>query len=781
MTTILIETDDVVGAFEYKFKRSGSHIVYRRILLARVTHELEVKVDFDFEDRSPERATRYGLSLREVNASLFVRRPPPEGEQPDDEAPRPDQNNSMEPVRVNGSVVLVRTGTKGRLPVYRVLIGVLRCTMKQSLPRPMLRLWPCAVGADDGWEYWFMPEGLGLRGPLRLENPRTSASTEHRVTLRLPQSGPQAGDVAWTDEGYYFHKWENKAIANSQALAEDFRMDSPELTSKPWPGKPQWVIRRWHLMTEPDGIEFVRQLTEPFAPDAILSLSYTGSGRDPSAEPNQPQPPCAEIVELRDVDYVGASESVHRGVVVNTSSIVPIARFLWPQPGRTTLCEARYARAGLMEAGTTPPSLVRRHFTLLSQPRLPLERSLSLSWTPAAAGSPSFTTVLERAPLVYAGLAGQAEGIAALDTTRRPSHLCIEQGSLSVHTALGDTESGLMAEALVRRASSGAQIARGGVPVQGDNVGTGLVVWAIEGGDGFDASALRIRLTPWKTELEVWDAVLTWQTPGWWLRPDARDSRESSGLERFGPVFERRFEDVVGGQEAFAEQFEGALAELLCATLWVGHRRVPRQHSWELKTEGGRTSLTIPLGLARKVTAWVDIHHACLLNTRANQSHRPGGLLLDPSRALVRLEVPAKALTLQVTNHALPSLATTPIATPESAPDFGTAAGGEMFHPLVPGLTWDPVTRRFQYRHGLPILANAWLRMRADGTLSDAAVNAALDTVRPVDDVAIISIVGKDRSTAGFATASGNADTKTLWIAGWIPRGELKLSSLQVD
>jgi hypothetical protein len=757
MKSITILADDVVAAFDYTYRRPF-WIDKRTLLLSRIGHRLEVEIDgFDFEEVGTKGGKRVALTLVNRKASVVVTRPDlRSGRPPDDELPPALEKGqgAQQEVEVSGRVLLKDLGGDR----YRVDLGELRCRLTENLPRALLRLWPCPQDQKGPWSYSFLPEGLALTGPVRV-------AQAHALTLLLPRA--EAGDVSWDPGATQLHLWQHRKIQNDEKLHLAYA--GPE---GGW-GKSAWLIRRWQLVTQKNSLDFLDQAFSEFARDGVLSL---GQPLERSVE-GEVLPHCAEVVEFREIDF-RHPERNFREMVVSSSTRVPAVSFQWPRERGTTTFAAGLARAGFRPAKGEEHPLERGYFRLVSREDHPaLDQAVRTSWKPG--GDPS--TDLKPFPLHYAGIAGEgAPNAPALDDTLVPTHLCIQGGSLAVAEALRTQDETKPEEAvtwekrpavrLMKRVTAGSEIARGGFPVFGKDVPDELVCWACraDGKKGLP-TAVRLSLSAGMIELHLWDSVVTWRTPAWWLRPiDDPSAATGSGLQRFRASLESELEDVGGDAAAGKARLERGLAEVLCATLWVGDGKGSLS-TWEVSRVDGVSRFRIQKRLADKVSAWVDIPKACVLSTRLGAAQQGGSLLLDPGRSLQRVDAPQDDLLLEMRPAHLPSLHAPLIASPEAPARTGKVAANECFLPLVPGLTYQPERREFTYRHGLPILARAWLRMQADGTLGETESRASLVSVRPRDDVAI----------PPFATQAGAA--KDLVLTGWLPAGGVKIPELHVD
>lgn len=754
MKSITILADDVVAALDYTYRPRFSWKKKQTLLLSRIGHRLEMEIDgFDFAEVGTKVEKRVALTLLDCKATVVVTRPDlSPGRPPDRELP--PALKKRQAVEVSGRVLLQDLGGDR----YRVDLGELRCRLMENLPHALLRLWPCPQDQKGPWSYSFLPEGLALTGPVRVD------AQAHALTLLLPRA--EAGDVSWDPRAPKLHLWQHKKIQNDQKLHAAYT--GPE---GGW-GKSAWLIRRWQLVTQKHSLDFLDHALSEFAHDGVLSL---GQPLQRSLEGEVPH--CAEMVEFREIDFEHPERNF-REMVVSSSTRVPAVSFQWPQERGTTTFAAGLARAGFRPAKDKDLELQRGYFRLMSRVDHPaLDQAVRTAWKPG--GDPS--TGLKPFPLHYAGIAGEgAPNARALDDTLVPTHLCIQGGSLAVAEVLRTQDKTKPEEAvtwekrpavrLMQRVTAGSEIARGGFPVFGKDVPDELVCWACRAdGTKGPPTAVRLSLSPGIIELHLWDSVVTWETPAWWLRPiDDPSAATGSGLQRFPVSLESELEDVGGNAADGKARLERGLAEVLCATLWVGDGKGSLS-TWEVSRVHGVSKLRIQKSLANKVAAWVDIPNSCLLSTRLGAAQQGGSLLLDPGRSLLRVDAPQDDLLLVMRPAHLPSLHVPLIESPEAPVRTGKVTANERFLPLVPGLTYQPERREFTYRHGLPILARAWLRMQADGTLGETESRASLGLVRPRDDVAI----------PAFATQAGAA--KDLVLKGWLPAGGVKIPELHVD
>ncbi len=671
-------------------------------------------------------------------------------------------------VPVSGEAVLRRTET-GPLR-YEVAVGMLHCAFAplfeelrdgRGLPSALASFWPSLPPNADSLDYLFTPLGLALEGALDL---RISG---RRDVLLLPrhQPGATGGDAAWraipNAEKRGTHTWDQldgPPKPNLPELVSRLSPDAPDPAT--WPvAEPRWAMLRWRLMT-PERQPFIEHCFENGATGVVLER--------PASESSIGQPVHAELVCQLWVSVTGATTRLeHAGMVCSTTGTVMTAQFIWDASERNSVMTARTARSALWlaAAGIAAPAalfnVVRMTLRTATAPEKPAP-NLALEWARDRQPSTAQLTLAPTGMLCGGTLAGAA-GIApptGIDPkAEQAAWLMLEQGCLQLGRGtlpLDDEEARPAAELLAAAADS-SQVFRGGLPLAALGGPPGLTAWVSGGADGSEPHAV-LRIDRFTVELNCYDAILVWRTPGWWAC--ATDSHLNS--LRVPPICAPFIETLAAAPADRADadgKLGQALATLLFPALWVGRAGVAAPLGWSLEIDVGRkVGFVIPAASVRTTVLWSAFEEAYLVQTIPAGGQALGGPLLDPARGLVPLtHTIGEPLRLALGESGLPKLAVPRYPSPSQLASGWKPVGGELFHPNIAGLTLDPAAAKYTYRHGPPILADGYLRARIDGSAGSTLASRALGAARPSDDVGIDAIPLEPQATTIYS------------LHGWLP------------
>jgi hypothetical protein len=786
MNTITIEIGDVVGRRLYVTDNKKTSC----LLLCAIRHRLELELDprtvevLELANKDPQR-----LRLRVKNAKCRVRVTTPDFASDN----TPDRLKPYEenwPATADGHVVVGSNGANR----YEIEVGELTVSgLKNAKAWVLMALWPSTPERNAPWTYVWSALGLAIQSQLRIDNVATIE------TLLLPKLESQ--DVAWANDLVAFWRLDGQPDNNAiEMVGERFSSNSPD--GDTWPGtegrkKLATCARRWRVLdTRADG--FVYRAFYLFKKDAFLDLQFHSLSLNPygdcqDVEPglSRPSEP-AMMAELWSVDEMQKAQARHvpRGAVVTLLRDSARTTIRWNEQGRRSVFDAALAHSSLSIDASNNNQFQRVSVSLTTQNFKPTVKMLKVNWIPGSGAGPAVSEV-SSTPMKFAAVAPsldvrvnhQSESVSA-----QPRWLATAQGWIDL-PELASRDDVQKTSKLLKATSYAAQVIRGGVPLGEIGGPAGLSAWAVEGGREQNIhAAVRLRLMPNEIVLELSDAVLVWRTPAWWVRPgkagiNVQDT--APVLPDFSATFGQCFSSADATPTVLSEQLTQAIAEHFSATLWVGLTG-PKTFSaddttWLLEKNVNQigTFLTLPAALAKKSTVWTSIKNAYLLNTRPNAGTPSSALLLDNNRALTPLVNVKGDLKLELTAKQLPAFTSHLFPSLEGSPINAMAIGGEMFHPNIFGLGYLPTESRLQYRHGPPILVDGWLRQHEGSGTADEISAASLETLRPVDDVAIYrrsSTPDSDR----FSARNGVA-TETLVLKGWLPGADVTINSLSMQ
>lgn len=772
MTTILsVRINDVTSFCPLTYERLGSTIHCGYLFAAR--HELQLLLEEgDFQNLASAHGSatlvRVSLDARECRLTLSA---PDVGRGQLWPYQRPIVQKSVK-LNVSGDAVLRRIGTH---PLrYQVVVGILRCAFAPMFEAwrdapggvsALTALWPSLPRTGQELDYCFTPLGLALEGALDLRD------RVQRDVLLLPRHQPGAadGDAAWhpipkkATQGT--HAWNGldtpapaPAQPNHAQLVEGLCADAPD--AQAWPGSaPRWAMLRWRLMT-PDRQPFIDHCFQHAASNVRLERMATASGAVP--------PVCAELVCQLWVAVSGAVPTLeHGGMVCDVTGMAMTAQFVWDARERNSLMTARTARAALWLSGAVPGhaaalfDMVRLTLRTATAPD-PSAPNLSLKW---AHGQPPAQAQLTLAatgmlcggaltgaagidpPAMGGALAGAdpsvADAKAPNPSSLQPVWLQLEEGCLQLEPSELPLDRGKErpAQALLAAAADSSQVFRGGLPLDVLGGPPGLSAW-VSGSTSRAEPHVLLRIDRFEVQLDLYDSILVWRTPGWWVCADgARQNARS--LPPLGTPFIEAFASAPASRAEANSKLAQALASVIFPALWVGRAGVATSQGWSLDIRNGsKPAFVLPASAARSAVLWSAFQDAYLVQTIPAGGQPLGGPLLDPGRALVPLvhDAAGEPLQLLLGASGLPRLAAPRFPSPTQLASGWKPLAGEFFHPNVAGLTLEPLDARYTYRHGAPILADGYLRARLDGTLGSTLASWSLAAVRPVDDLAIESI-----------------------------------------
>jgi len=782
MSNLTIEIGDVVGRHLYIANSNTSWL-----LLCAISHRLELDLDprtvevLELANNNPQR-----LRLRLKKARCFVRVTTPDFASKNSPGNLGEKNGSW-PGTADGHVV-VRSNGSNR---YEIEAGELTTSdLKSADNRVLKALWPVTPEATASWTYVWSALGLAIQSQLWIDNvPKVE-------TLLLPKL--ESKDVAWANDPVEFWRLDGQPGNNAiERVGERFSSNRP--SGDTWPGtegrkKLATCARRWRVLDATD--DFINRAFYLFRNDAFLDLKFENSSLAANVEcPEKPdlgrtsEP--ALMAELWSVDEMQKAQARHvpRGAVVTLLRNSVRTTIRWNEQGRCSVFDAALAHASLSTGGKNNNLFERVSVALTTQNFKPTVEKLTVSWKPGSGVGPAVKEVWST-PMKFAAVAPALDerGNRQSDSVSvQPRWLAIAQGWIDL-PELASKDDEQETSKLLKATSYAAQVIRGGVPLGEIGGPAGLSAWAVEGGHEQNIhAAVRLQLLPNEIVLELSDAVLVWRTPAWWVRPGAAglNVRDAAPvLPDFSATFHKCFSSADETPTVLSEQLVQAIAEHLSATLWVGLIG-PKAFSaddnhWTLEKNVNPpgTFLTLPAALAKKSTVWTTIKDAYLLNTRPNVGTSLSALLLDYNRALTPLINLKGDLKLELTTNRLPSCKDHLFPSLEREPIDGMASGDEMFHPNIFGLGYLPTESRLQYRHGPLMLVDGWLRQHEGSGTAGEISAASLETVRPVDDVAIYRRSNAPDSDR-FSARNGNA-TESLVLKGWLPDADVPINTLSL-
>lgn len=674
---------------------------------------------------------------------------------------RPARRTDVE-LEVSGEALLRRVSAKPLL--YAVVVGMLRCDVAPMFEalRPrggqsaLMSFWPSLPQDADGLSFVFTQFGLAVEGEL-------DVATARRETLLLPQRDPgnADGDVAWGafTGSWRTEFWENldgadtgKSMPNRAALVEQMRDDAPDPGTWPYP-EPTWAILRWRVVT-PERQPLLEHCFASWAPGVRLERLAQDAGAAGAAGH------AALVMQYWVSRADGQLRLEHGGAVCALAGME--AHCQWSADGRNSVFSAGYARCGLWFAAQVahaPAALLTPvRITLRSAPARAGAPNLSLSWPDDESPSPHNVRLeLERTPLRCGGPQANDGGAPpapaswlALDGG------CIQLGAGSLPL---DTDTASPAADLLAASADAPQAFRGGLPLDELGGPEGLSAWVTAGADGGEPQAL-LRIARDAVTLQLYDAVVIWRTPAWWLCGPTAPAG-TARLPALGAAFLDPFSVAPGSDGDADRRLLAALGSQLFPTLWTGRAGAAPgsdESTWTLQVSGAAVHLEMPAKAAAAATLWTAFRDHYLVQTVPAGGQAPGGPLLDPGRGLVPLACPdGEVLALTVRGARLPVLEPARYPAPGKLSAGWKVLGGEMFHPNIPGLTLAPRASSYTFLHGPPILCDGYLRARADGSLGWEWTQDRLEMVRTDDDVAL----------AGLPV--GALPGRQFELAGWLP------------
>jgi len=760
--TLSVQTNDVTGFSALTYTHHGplTHCGY----LFAARHELHVFIeDGDFQSvaGADGSATLLRVSLN-GRAGMLTLSAPDFAKSPLFPFERQAVQRKVD-VAVSGDAILRRSGTS---PVrYQVVVGMLRCAFapmfealraQPNKPSALASFWPSLPRSADGLDYLFTPLGLALEGALDLRAPQLPD------VLLLPRHQPGAddGDVAWRaipdSERKGTHAWQKldtPPVAAKPALAalvDGLRADAPDPGA--WPVKdPRWAVLRWRLMT-PGGQPFLEHCFRNAASAVRLERTDPGTGTSVHADLV-----CQLWVSVERAD----PRVEHGGMVCTSLGAAMTAQLVWDARERNSMLTARTARSALWLAGAdaAPPaalfSVVRQTLRTASAADRAAP-NLVLEWARDQQPSSAQLMLAPTGMLCGGALAGAA-GIEP--PAPEPSWLMLEEGCLQFEpgTLPLDGPEVRPAQALLAAAADSSQVFRGGLPLAALGGPAGLTAWVSGGGGGTDPEVV-LRIDSLSAKLELHDAILVWRTPGWW----ACAADRQQGELRLPPLA-APFIDALAAAPAnpgdTAGRLRAAMASVMFPALWVGRAGEAATDGWPLDIDrAGSYRFVIPPAAVRVTVLWSAFRDAYLVQTIPAGGQALGGPLLDAMRAMQPIAHRAgEALELIPGASGLPRLARPRYPSPPELARGWEALGGEYFHPNITGLTLNPSSASYTYRHGPPILADGYLRARLDGSFGSRSASGVLNAVRPSDDVAIDAIALAPERTASYQ------------LRGWLP------------
>ena len=782
-TSLSVCTNDVTGFSALTYQKWGQVTQCGYLFAARHVLKLLLQ-EGDFQNVGSDTLVRVSLLARQCELTLSA---------PDfsDGVLWPHERQVVPrtvKVKVSGDAVLRRVGTN---PLnYEVVVGILRCPftpMFEALREAsgsasaLAAFWPSLPRIGEDLDYCFTPLGLALEGALDLRAP------DRRDVLLLPRHRPGAadGDAAWKmipdGERTGTHAWNRldtleprPAKPNLAALVEGLRADAPE--PQTWPvTEPRWAMLRWRLMT-PGRQPFVDHCFQHAAIGVRLERT--------AVAPDAMQPVCAELVCQLWVAPGGAAPTLkHGGMVCDLTGTTMTAQFVWDARERNSRMTARVARSALWLSGSLPSSatalfdMVRLTLrtALVSEPLTP---NLSLKWVHDEQGQGAQQPVNVQLALAATGMlcGGTVAGAAGIDppamggapagvtpsvvmpTVGTPVWLQLEEGCLQLAPdALPlDRDDARPAQTLLAATAEASQAFRGGLPLEALGGPAGLNAWVSNGADRSEPHVL-LRIDRFEVQLQLYDAILVWRTPAWWVCGSGVPA-DALSLPPLGTPFIDALASAPTSRADADDKLAQALASVIFPALWVGRAGVAAPSGWSLDIRHGhQAEFVLPASAVRATVLWSAFQDCYLVQTVPAGGQPLGGPLLDPSRALVPLvHAAGEPLTLVLGGAGLPRVAVPRYPSPKDLAPGWKPAAGEFFHPNVTGLTLEPSRALYSYRHGPPILADGYLRARLDGTLGSTLATRSLAAVRPADDLAIDDVALQPK-----------ADT-TYHVRGWL-------------
>lgn len=781
MNTLTIEIDDVVGRHLYVYREflSGSPC----LLLCAITHRLDLDLDprtVEVLQLSTEGAPRMRLRVKKAKCLVKVTTP----DFTSTESPSSLRQMSERWWGTLDGHVIVKQKPSKR---FEIEVGELTTSdLKNANEQVLTALWPVTPHPKAPWTYIWSAVGLAIKSQMYIDNVATIE------TLLLPKL--ESHDVAWANEPVEFWRLDGKKSNNAMEFSgERFSNNRPD--GDTWPGtdgrkKLATCARRWRVFdTIADG--FLDQAFAMFKEDEFVdlkllkpSLTALVECPDESTDLTLPSDPAlaADIWAVDEMQYISSKKFKHipRGVVVTLLRESIRANIRWSKQGHRSVFDAALAHSSLSN-GPQPHQLQRVSVTLTTPDyKRSGKAPVTIDWVPGSGLGPAVSQI-SSTPMKFASVAPTLDDRVTHQSGSippKPRWLAVAQGWIDLPELTTKAEAEETSK-LLKATSYAAQALKGGVPLGEIGGPVGLSAWVVESlQEQTVQSSVRLRLTPNGIALELTDAVLVWRTPAWWVGENA-----ASLIPDLSATFSSCFSSPDETPTALSEQLTQAIAEHFSSTLWVGltdpKLLIDPGNAWVLAKNQAGTFLTLPKTLAANSTAWVSIKNAYLLNTRPNAGTQLSSLLLDNNRALTPLkELSPKALMLELSSNQLPSLKVHPFPNLEAALKEGKACGGEMFHPNIFGLGFLPAESKLQYRHGPQMLVDGWLRQHGGIGVTDEISAAALESVRPVDDVAIYKnngIVQSDRFSAHSGFVS---DKENLVIKGWLPGTEVAIKSL---
>lgn len=795
-TTLSVRTNDVTGFCALTYQKWGQNTQCGYLFAARHVLKLLLQ-DGDFQNvaSADGSATLVRVSLLARPCQLVLSAPdfsngvswPHE---------RQVVHRTVE-VKVSGDAVLRRVGTN---PLrYEVVVGILRCPfapMFEALREArgsasaLAAFWPSLPRTGEDLDYCFTPLGLALEGALDLR------AADRRDVLLLPRHlpGEADGDAAWKAipdaERTGTHAWNllatpapRPAKPNLAALVEGLRADAPD--PQAWPGtEPRWAMLRWRLMTPG---------RQPFVDHCFQHAAIGVRLERMAIAPDAVQPLCAELVCQLWVAVGGAAPTLeHGGMVCDLAGTTMTAQFVWDARERNSRMTARVARSALWLSGALPAratalfDMVRLTLrtAVVSDPPTP---NVSLKWahdeqsvdaqqptnvqlTLAATGMLCGGAVAGAAgidPPAMGGAPADVTPSVVMPTVGTPVWLKLEEGCLQLAPdALPlDRDDARPAQTLLAATADASQAFRGGLPLEALGGPAGLNAWVSGGANRAEPHVL-LRIDRFEVLLHLYDAILVWRTPAWWVCGSGVPPNALS-LPPLGTPFIDALASAPTSRAEADGKLAQALASVIFPALWVGRAGVAAPSGWSLDIRpGNQPEFVLPATAVRAAVLWSAFQDCYLVQTVPAGGQPLGGPLLDPSRALVPLvHAAGEPLTLVLGASGLPRLAVPRYPSPKDLAPGWKPAAGEFFHPNVTGLTLEPSKALYSYRHGPPILADGYLRARLDGALGSTLAMRSLAAVRPADDLAIDDMALQPKTDTTYQVRGWLAAPQTVSVS----------------
>lgn len=764
MTEVTIATDDIVGLFNANWTPHGSSPEHG-FVIARITVSLAISFkSFNSAPMGSQSGKRQVCwAAKDVACALITTSPKTTATlAPPHWMPRSDSFSCS----VSGEVILEEQTPN----VWRVRLGSLECRLTGPDPDigPAWLFWPENISGEKKLrDFVIYPDGSAIRGELTTQDIALGA----KVTLLLPRA--DSGDVGWSNTGKpRIYSWSNgRDISNATNLVDDLKPDAvpDSVTQRVWPESTSWCARRWRMLARDgeDTQKLLQAWAETFKDNSVVTLSPGAEGEPGSQMPDYI---AANLYELRDVG-INKPDSKANSLIVEWTCNRLDASFSWPSARRSMLFTKRM-RAGLnyMPKGSGNVAVCRQ-LTFSSLIRGTSAAEIAVRWK-AVSGELS-SQAQTNLSLYPAAIAREPGWPAFAGRARMPSHLWTQQGTVELPdlAAMEDKDGNSIAdqaEALLAEIADSGDCLRGGVPLSFGSVPGDLVAWSVEKDQ---VGGVQLRLSASGGELLMWQPVLTWRTPAWWILEG-----NGSGCDALGRGLDAEFGLADADEGSLRQRLADRLKSVTCETMWVGRAGSVTAQGWDLSFDSVVASWTIPALISGR-TLWAPPDQRGLLTILAPVVPIPGGSLLDPSRGWVPMLVSDKRLTLSLRAGLFPSFSQHPW--PLGATAIGELSPVEVFHPLIGGLTGKADNDGYNYRHPDPVLSNARAHMTVNGSFSQLALDG-LDETRTVDDIAILV---KEQAVPGVLKIGADLlpPSPGLAIAGWVPGIQVPLVSTSLD